>query len=212
VACLLIRVLSSSKCRKSFVGYDAQQRASVVKVLLELACPLSHDASQACSRPTGQDLPLLSTYHIAIRQIIRGTPDEVTTAVRKLGNQALSSAVRHHSLDLGLTEVDDLVIDMYQSLVHKDRAIRLSAGSVGFVCLIYDVLSQFSQVLVEIMSFYNRVGQISWIRAERIFDKFYELLRDARDSVKETVLITVGRVGRLASIQFLEQCTDHTAG
>jgi hypothetical protein len=47
------------------------------------------------------------------------------------------------------------------------------------------------------MSFYNRVGQVSWVRAEGIFDKFYELLRDARDSVKETVLITVGHVGRL---------------
>jgi serine/threonine-protein kinase ATR len=49
------------------------------------------------------------------------------------------------------------------------------------------------------MSFYNRVGQVSWLRAERIFDKFYELLRDARDSVKETVLITVGRAGRSGS-------------
>jgi hypothetical protein len=49
---------------------------------------------------------------------------------------------------------------------------------------------------VEIISFYNRVGQVSWVRAEGIFDKFYELLRDARDPVKETVLITVGRVGR----------------
>jgi hypothetical protein len=47
------------------------------------------------------------------------------------------------------------------------------------------------------MSFYNRVGQVSWVRAEGIFDKFYELLRDARDPVKETVLIIVGRVGRL---------------
>jgi hypothetical protein len=46
------------------------------------------------------------------------------------------------------------------------------------------------------MLFYNRVGHVSWIRAERIFDKFYELLRDARDPIKETVLITVGRVGR----------------
>jgi hypothetical protein len=46
------------------------------------------------------------------------------------------------------------------------------------------------------MSFYNRVGQVSWVRAEGIFDKFYELLRDARDPIKETVLITVGRVGR----------------
>jgi hypothetical protein len=54
-----------------------------------------------------------------------------------------------------------------------------------------------SQVLVEIISFYNRVGQVSWVRAEGIFDKFYELLRDARDPVKETVLITIGRVGRL---------------
>ena len=46
------------------------------------------------------------------------------------------------------------------------------------------------------MSFYNQVGQVSWVRAEGIFDKFYELLRDARDPIKETILITIGRVGR----------------
>jgi hypothetical protein len=62
--------------------------------------------------------------------------------------------------------------------------------------LTHDALNQLSQVLVEIMSFYNRVGQVSWVRAEGIFDKFYELLRGARDPVNETVLITVGRVGR----------------
>jgi hypothetical protein len=66
----------------------------------------------------------------------------------------------------------------------------------------YHVLDHTSQVLVEIISFYNRVGQVSWVRAEGIFDKFYEMLRDARDPVKETVLITVGRVGRL------EVCPD----
>ena len=49
---------------------------------------------------------------------------------------------------------------------------------------------------MEVISFYNHVGQVSWVRAEGIFDKFYELLRDARDPVKETVLITVGRIGR----------------
>ncbi|KAH9077054.1 hypothetical protein EDB83DRAFT_2504335 [Lactarius deliciosus] len=70
---------------------------------------------------------------------------------------------------------------------HKERAVRLSAG----------------QVLVEIISYYNRVGQVSWIRAEGVFDKFYELLRDARDPVKETVLITVGRVGRVTTSNFL---------
>ena len=62
--------------------------------------------------------------------------------------------------------------------------------------LCHDILNLPSQVLVEIISYYNRIGQVSWIRAEGVFDKFYELLRDARDPVKETVLITVGRVGR----------------
>jgi hypothetical protein len=58
-------------------------------------------------------------------------------------------------------------------------------------------------VLVEIISYYNRVGQASWVRAERVFDKFYELLKDARDPVKETVLITVGRVGRSAIFSYV---------
>ena len=73
---------------------------------------------------------LLSTYKIAIRQVVRGRTDEVTTAVHKLGNRALCLAVRHHSIELGLKEVDDLVIELCQSLVHSDRAVRLSAGLV----------------------------------------------------------------------------------
>jgi hypothetical protein len=67
---------------------------------------------------------------MAIRLVLQGRADEVTPIVRKSGNQALCLAVRHHSIDLGLQEVDDLVIELYQSLVHKDRAVRLSAGLV----------------------------------------------------------------------------------
>ncbi|KAI0271954.1 hypothetical protein BGY98DRAFT_1091035 [Russula aff. rugulosa BPL654] len=172
---------------KSFDGYDAQRRVSVAKALSDLACPLAHGENPECSRPTRQDLLLLSTYNTAIRQVLRGKADEVTAVVHKSGNQALCLAVRHHSIELGLKEVDDLVVELYRSLIHNDRAVRLSAG----------------QVLVEIMSFYNRVGQVSWVRAEGIFDKFYELLRDARDPIKETVLITVGRVGRVTTTNFL---------
>lgn len=73
---------------------------------------------------------LLSTYNVAVRQVLRGKTDEVTATVRKSANQALCLAVRHHALELGLKEVDDLVVEMHQSLVHNDRTIRLSAGSV----------------------------------------------------------------------------------
>jgi len=191
---------SSSHFRKSFDGYDAQRRASVAKALSELTCPLVHDGNAVCSRPTRRDLLLLSTYSIAIRQVLRGTTEEVTAAVHKMGNQALCLAVRHHSIELGLKEIDDLVIELYRSLVHNDRAVRLSAGSVlrSIALTSYSRrLESTSQVLVEIMSFYNCVGRVSWVRAEGIFDRFYELLRDARDPIKETALITVGRVGRL---------------
>lgn len=122
--------LLSFHFRKSFDGYDAQRRASVAKALSDLACPLAHGESPECSRPTGQDMLLLSTYKIAIRQVVRGRTDEVTAAVQKLGNRALCLAVRHHSIELGLKEVDELVIGLCQSLVHSDRAVRLSAGLV----------------------------------------------------------------------------------
>jgi hypothetical protein len=105
-------------------------RVSVAKALSELACPLAHGESPECSRPTGKDLLLLSTYSTAIRQLLQDRADKVTPAVHKSGNQALCLAVRHHSIELGLKEVDDLVIELYQSLVHKDRAVRLSAGLV----------------------------------------------------------------------------------
>ena len=120
----------TSQSRKSFNGYDAGMRVSVAKALSELACPLAHGESPECSRPTGKDLLLLSTYSTAIRQLLQGRADNVTPAVHKSGNQALCVAVRHHSIELGLKEVDDLVIELYQSLVHKDRAVRLSAGLV----------------------------------------------------------------------------------
>jgi serine/threonine-protein kinase ATR len=201
VTCTFIGPSSSSQFRKSFNGYGAQRRVSIAKALSELACPLAHGESSECSRPMGKGLSLLSTYIMAIQLVLQGRAHEVTPAVRKSGNQVLCLAVRHHSIELGLKEVDDVAIELYQSLVHKDRAVRLSAGSVFNIrlCLpsTYHVFGHPSQVLVEIISFYNRVGQVSWVRAEGIFDKFYELLRDARDPVKETVLITIGRVGRL---------------
>jgi serine/threonine-protein kinase ATR len=165
--------------------------------LSESVCPLAHGGDSECLGSASQDLLLLSTYKIAIRQLLRGNSSEITATARKWGNQALSYAVRHHSIDLGLEEVDDLVPEMYKSLAHKERAVRLSAGSVSRSSILpHNILNLPSQVLVEIISYYNRVGQASWIRAEGVFDKFYELLRDARDPVKETVLITVGRVGR----------------
>ncbi|KAH9002229.1 hypothetical protein EDB86DRAFT_3063350 [Lactarius hatsudake] len=181
------RFIRERVAQESFVGYDAQRRILVAKALSESVCLLAHSGDSECLGSASQDLLLLSTYKIAIRQLLRGDSNEITAAVRKWGNQALSYAVRHHPIDLGLEEVGDLVSEMYKFLAHKERAVRLSAG----------------QVLVEIVSYYNRVGQVSWIRAEGVFDKFYELLRDARDPVKETVLITVGRVGRVTTSNFL---------
>jgi hypothetical protein len=124
----------------TFDGYDAQRRASVTKALSDLACPLAHGENSECSRPTSQDLLLLSTYNIAMRQVLRGRTDEVTAAVYKSGNRALCLAVRHHSIELGLKEVDDLVIEVYLSLVHNDRAVRLSAGLVfAFDCVYHSL-------------------------------------------------------------------------
>lgn len=138
-----VRSLSSFQFRKSFDGYDAQRRTSVAKALSELVCPLVHGESPECSKSTGKDLLLLSTYNVAIRQILRGRTDEVTATVHKSGNQALCLAVRHHSIELGLKDVDDLVIDLYESLVHRDRAVRLSAGSVSSFDCVYLPLMMF---------------------------------------------------------------------
>ena len=140
---------SPSQSRKSFNGYDAERRVSVAKALSELACPLAHGESPECSRSTGKDLLLLSTYGTAIRQLLQGRTDEVTPAVRKSGNQALCLAVRHHSIELGLKEVDDLVIELYQSLVHKDRAVRLSAGLVFALNCVYLSLTMFEVILAK---------------------------------------------------------------
>lgn len=157
--------LLSFHFRKSFDGYDAQRRASVAKALSDLACPLAHGESAECSRSTDQDMLLLSTYKIAIRQVVRGRTNEVTTAVHKLGNRALCLAVRHHSIELGLKEVDDLVIELCQSLAHGDRAVRLSAGLV-FV---------FDRVYLSLTTFWIKIAKSSWRSCHFIIvsDKFH---------------------------------------
>ena len=54
--------------------------------------------------------------------------------------------MRHHSIELGLKEVDDLVIELYRSLVHKDRAVRLSAGLVFAFNRVYLSLTNFEGI------------------------------------------------------------------
>lgn len=161
----LVGFLSSSHFRKSFDGYDAQRRVSVAKALSDLACPLAHGENTECSKPTSHDLLLLSTYNIAVRQVLRGKTDEVTPAVHKLGNKALCLAVRHHSIELGLKEVDDLVTELYQSLVHNDRAVRLSAGSVFAFDLVY----------VSLTMLWVKLAKSSWKSCHFIIvsDKFH---------------------------------------
>lgn len=161
MTCTFTGPSSSSQSRKSFDGYDAQRRVSVAKALSELACPLAHGESLECSRPTGKDLLLLSTYSVAIRLVLQGRADEVTPAVRKSGNQVLCLAVRHHSIELGLKEVDDLVIELYHSLVHKDRAVRLSAGSVFTFACVYLPLTM-SLVIIAKSSWRSYHFIIAW--------------------------------------------------
>ncbi|KAI0268140.1 hypothetical protein BC834DRAFT_678146 [Gloeopeniophorella convolvens] len=183
----ICRFIQERIVQRSFAGYDFKQRISVLNGLAQLACLLAHNGGSACSRPAGKDLPLLLAYKIAIRQVLQGSADEVTAAVHKAGNEALRLAVQHHSADFELGILDDLVGEMHLALSHKDRTVRLSAG----------------HVLAEIISLYHDVGKVSWVRAEKIFGKFYSLLEGARDSIRETVLITVGRIGRVTTANFL---------
>ena len=50
--------------------------------------------------------------------------------------------------------------------------------------------------MVELVRLFHLIGKPAWPKIDPIFSTFYCLLDIGKDPVKETVLITVGEVGR----------------
>ncbi|KAI0068558.1 hypothetical protein BV25DRAFT_1792048 [Artomyces pyxidatus] len=164
-----------------------EHRLSIGKALKELPCLLFHPGSTTCTRLKGPNVFLAKTYMTVVMRLLEGEESEVAPAVHKIGYDALGCALRHQSNDCGTKGLDPISDFLRRSMSHSDRGVRLSAG----------------RALVEIIRLYNSIGPTAYTSVEPIFDTFYHLLEGKKDSVKETVLITVGQVGRATDADIL---------
>ncbi|KAI0322491.1 hypothetical protein OF83DRAFT_1093546 [Amylostereum chailletii] len=165
---------------------STEKKIAILKALAELPCLVCSCIDGKCARPlnVGTAVP---TYTKIAAKFLLSEDSQTTDVERKYICDAVACAVRHHRLDGsqdGFSAVEELAINL---LSDKNRSVRISAG----------------RIVTESIRVYDKMGKPAWTRVERYFDAFYHLLDVAKDSVKETTLITVGAVGRATTKDIL---------
>lgn len=151
-------------------------------------------------------------YLAIVDQLLMGTDTQVPNAVRKACFDVLASVMRHQPIEENDTDLDNIAGMLCRTMSDRQRSIRLSAGSVQLLPSTLLVLTIFSpsRALVELIRFYHFIGKPAWPKVDPIFDVFYGLLDVGKDPVKETVLITVGEVGRCVAASSPPEIQAHS--
>ncbi|PCH40938.1 hypothetical protein WOLCODRAFT_69995 [Wolfiporia cocos MD-104 SS10] len=167
----------------------ASARISLAQTLGKLPCMVVHASRSDCSSASKPDVDFLSPFVPVVDRLCNGPANEVTAGVRKAVFQCLSHALRHHTSGYEDRKFDRLTNSISQSLQDDDRSVRLSAGSA----------------LTELIRLYLATGRSAWEQTEGVYVMMHRLFETAEDCVKETALITLGRIGRIATADALGQ-------
>ncbi|KZT05577.1 uncharacterized protein LAESUDRAFT_655532 [Laetiporus sulphureus 93-53] len=168
----------------------AQGREQLAIQLGNLACVLVHAHTDDCS--VSSEMPSIDTISAFVavaNHLLDGPDEEVTARVRKAVFDSLAKTLRHHTSGFGggrLERVSELIL---HGMKDADRTARLRAG----------------QSLLELVKLYQRIGNGASKRTEPLFNKLYRLFEHANDRVKETTIITLGRIGLIATGEVLGQ-------
>ncbi|KAG6812100.1 hypothetical protein H0H92_004400 [Tricholoma furcatifolium] len=173
-------------CHRPLSDTTAVFRVSFAKKLANLVCLLCHCDSSACSVSFDvQMLPLLSSALQGIIHLFDGSEDEVTSELRRLAFAALTRMIRHNSTDRPNTSFGTSLNLIFRGLADKERSVRLGAGN----CL---------ATLLHIMS-------ANGIDIEKTFDRLYQLYNSARIPGKESLLLSIGQVGKSPEVEVVGQ-------
>ncbi|EMD40504.1 hypothetical protein CERSUDRAFT_44292 [Gelatoporia subvermispora B] len=167
---------------------DPKARSALAEDFSAMLCGMAHPDSlrcKPCSLPAG--VPTIPAY-MAIFNNVLDNSDQVTAPVRKAMFKALTRLIQHTSGFGGgmLTRFADHVSGGLKDL---DRNVRLGAG----------------HSLVELIRFHQSLGGGAWRRTEQLFTTLYRLLDAPDNRIRETTLITVGRVALVAQGEILGQ-------
>ncbi|KAL6309800.1 hypothetical protein BKA93DRAFT_723405 [Sparassis latifolia] len=168
----------------------AKARRSLAQNFAKLSSTLRHagvpSSSWSVDRP---EISTVSVYMPVATLLLEGSGEDVTAVVRKSVYDALAQTLRYHTHAVDVSDFEHTTDMIVRGMKDGDRSVRLGAG----------------QALVDMARIYQANGNGAWKRAEGLFAMLYRLfeLKDAR--VKETALITVGRIGKIATAEILGQ-------
>ncbi|KAG6868123.1 hypothetical protein C0993_007327 [Termitomyces sp. T159_Od127] len=132
-----------------------------------------------------QSLPMLSFALDRIMRLIHGPDNEVTSELRRLAFAALTRVIRHHSIKEDRETIDGTFDFIFHGLTDRERSVRLGAGNA-------------LAALLHIMGA-NRLN------IESIFDRLYRLFDAVKIPVKESLIISVGQVGKSPEMEVVGQ-------
>ncbi|CCL98247.1 uncharacterized protein FIBRA_00241 [Fibroporia radiculosa] len=166
----------------------AHARESLAQEVGRLSCVLAHPGDDDCSLALHR-LPVdtLPVFVLVTRLLLEGPDNEVTAKVYKAVFRALSRTLRHLKHDV--TRLDYIRDSIGRHMKNKDRSIRLSAGNS----------------LLEYIRFEQTVGSGAWKRIEPVFAMIGRLFDMTENYIKETTLITLGRIGQIAQGEVFAQ-------
>ncbi|KAH9938115.1 uncharacterized protein B0H18DRAFT_1080892 [Fomitopsis serialis] len=175
--------------QKSLYNTTAMGREMLARSLGRLPCTLVHGDITEChlssSRPS---IDALGAFMAVAIPLLDGAVDEVTPRVRKAVFSSLAPTLRHHTSGFGgrLERIAEIIT---RGMKDKDRSVRLCAG----------------QSLVELVRLYQGIGSGVLKRTEPLFATIFRILETTDERVRETTIVTVGRIGRIATPEVLGQ-------
>ncbi|KAI0938155.1 hypothetical protein AcV7_003428 [Taiwanofungus camphoratus] len=188
----IARALDEVESRFSRPIYNPSPKAreSLAQQLGKLPCVIVHGESSECSAVGNRPgISTVSAYMSVVILLFDGPEEEVTAMVRKAIYTALVRTLRHHASGLGGGRLEHIAEMVGRGMKDKERSVRLSAG----------------KALIELIRIHQTIGSGAWRRTERLFTMLHKLFATAEDRIKETALITLGHIGKIATSEILGQ-------
>ncbi|KZT29389.1 hypothetical protein NEOLEDRAFT_1056118 [Neolentinus lepideus HHB14362 ss-1] len=173
--------------QRSIRGDPAPFRITLADTLSEYLRTVVHPEDRTCSRSSEPfKLPTLAICLALVPKLLDGSTEEVTPDVRKKAYQLLARGVSYQKT---LVQTEYVVNLVTRGMTDANRSARLAAGRVA----------------VALTEMYQTTSSSPWANMEPVFGMFYRVLDTTKDTVKETTLVTIGAIGKIAGQEVLGQ-------
>jgi serine/threonine-protein kinase ATR len=170
---------------------SSSARATLAENVASLATHL-----KPFSRKQSSQLRVAAALLLPLNRIVEGPLTEVDVHVRRQALSAFRTVIREHPADIQSDEPPPVFDFLQRGFNDKERSVRVDAGYEIFY-LEAKLLILHSRALSDLVHLHARASNRGCKSNETIFIKINGLLESsAKDAVKETLLITIGSIGR----------------